>query len=498
MNLADLLTGAAALHPDRVAVVGPEGSVRYGELDRAADCLAGRLAGLGAGRGDRIIVWGDKSAAVIAAMQAALRIGAAYVPLDGATPPGRVQTIAEDCAARVICASGDRIAQLGRGIPAAIRWLDLAAPLVPPTAPASGTAAPDDLAYILYTSGSTGAPKGVCISHRNARAFVDWATRELQVRPDDRFANHAPLTFDLSVLDLYGAFAVGAAVHLIPAELGYAPVQLTEFLYRHRITIWYSVPSALTLMMRDGGLLARSAPAELRAVLFAGEPFAIGHVRALSAWTKARLFNWYGPTETNVCTSHEVVDQDLRRDQPVPIGTASSGDAVWAEKADGTAAGPGEEGELVVAGPSVMLGYWGRGPQHGPYRTGDIVRVRTDRSFDYRGRRDHLVKVRGHRVELGEVETALTAYPGVAEAAVVVRGSEVDARLAAFVVARREPGPSALALRKHCAQRLPRYMIADEFHLVRSLPRTGTGKTDRSALRRFRSGKNGQDDNERG
>ena len=369
--------------------------------------------------------------------------------------------------------------------------LDLAAPL-PPDAPDAPIAldavpedvpaAPDDLAYILYTSGSTGTPKGVCVSHRNARAFVDWAVRAVGVGPHDRLANHAPLTFDLSVFDLYAAFATGASVHLVPPELAYAPLQLTRFLYERGITVWYSVPSALALMMRDGGLLDGPAPPGLRAVLFAGEPFPVGRVRELSSWTRARLLNLYGPTETNVCTAHEVVPADLARDRPVPIGGAVSGDEVWARKADGTRAGPGESGELVVAGPTVMLGYWGREPHRGPYRTGDIVRVLDGGAFDYLGRRDHMVKLRGHRIEPGEVEAALAAHPDVAEAAVAVGGSGLGARPKAFVVPRPDREPSVLALRRHCARLLPRYMIADEFHVVACLPRTRTGKTDRARL----------------
>lgn len=489
MKLHSLLIEAAAKHPERIAVVDSDGPVRYDRLDRMADAMAGRLIELGAGRGDRIVVWDDKSAAAIAAMQAALRIGAVYVPVDGATPSSRVAVIARDCAARVICTTRTRMTRLRADSAFTARSLDLTVEPTPPRTPIDVPVASDDLAYILYTSGSTGAPKGVCISHRNARSFIDWAVRTLGAGPDDRFANHAPLTFDLSVLDLYTAFAVGASVHLVPSTLAYAPVQLTEFLYGHRITIWYSVPSALILMIREGGLLERPAPPELRAVLFAGEPFPIGHVRDLSSWTSARLLNLYGPTETNVCTSHEVVTGDLLRDRPVPIGSPASGDAVRAEKPDGTVAGPGEEGELVVTGPTVMAGYWGREPQRGPYRTGDIVRVLDGGLFDYVGRRDHMVKVRGHRVELGEVEATLAMHPGVAEAVVIVRGAGMDARLEAFVVPRPGHEPGVLALKRHCAERLPRYMIADEFHFVPSLPRTRTGKTDRAMLLECRPGR---------
>jgi clorobiocin biosynthesis protein CloN4 len=150
--------------------------------------------------------------------------------------------------------------------------------------------------------------------------------------------------------------------------------------------------------------------------------------------------------------------------------------------ADGTVAGPGEEGELTAEGPTVMLGYWGKEPQSGPYRTGDIVRMLPNGDYDYVGRRDHLVKVRGHRIELGEVEAALSAHQAVADTAAVVTGSGLEARLAVYVVPAKGREPGVLELKRHIAQRLPRYMIADDVHLVGELPRTDNGKVDRRAL----------------
>jgi clorobiocin biosynthesis protein CloN4 len=433
-------------------------------------------------RGDRIVLWTEKSVHVVVATQAALRLGAAYVPLDGATPQGRAAVVARDCDARVVCTTPDRVPLISATLGPDTHCIDLTEEPKEDPRPVNEPTDADDPAYILYTSGSTGTPKGVCISHRNARAFVDWAVAELALGPDDRLANHAPLVFDLSVLDLYGAFATGASVCLVPAEMAYAPAQLVEFLYRERITVWYSVPSALILMIRDGGLLGRPAPAALRAVLFAGEPFPISHVRRLADWSAARLLNLYGPTETNVCTSHEVVRADLERDRPVPIGSPTCGDAVWAVNGDGAVAGPGEEGELLVDGPTVMVGYWGSPPQRGAYRTGDIVRVLPDGSFDYVGRRDHLVKVRGHRIELGEIEAILNTHDDVDDSAVVVTGQGIEARVTAFVVARPGRRPGVLTLKRHTAERLPAYAVADQIHFLTELPRTRNGKVDRSAL----------------
>jgi clorobiocin biosynthesis protein CloN4 len=486
VSLHELLITTAAERPDRVAITEPDRSFSYGELDRWANALAQRLRDAGVGRGDRVVLWADKSAAVVAAMQAVLRLGAAYVPVDGTTPVSRVAVTARDCAARVVCAAPDRAADVSAAVGPAIRCHELDGDPWPgpEPEPVNEPVAPDTLAYILYTSGSTGIPKGVCLSHRNGRAFVDWGVELLVPGPEDRFANHSALTFDMSVLDLYTAFAVGASVSLVPAELAYAPVQLAQFLYLNDISIWFSVPSALSLMMRHGGLLDRPAPPSLRAVMFGGEPFAIDELRSLARWTGARLVNLYGPTETNACTFHEVVSDDLTRGRPVPIGRAACGDRVWAERHDGALAQVGDEGELLVDGPTVMLGYWGDQRLTGPYRTGDIVRVLPDGSFDFIGRVDHLVKVRGHRVELGEVEAVLSAHEDIAQAAAVVVGAGMDTRLEAFVVPAGPRQPGVLALRQHCAKRLPRYMVCDRFHLVAELPLTSSGKVDRLALAR--------------
>jgi clorobiocin biosynthesis protein CloN4 len=210
-------------------------------------------------------------------------------------------------------------------------------------------------------------------------------------------------------------------VHLIPPELAYAPTELVRFLYEQQISIWYSVPSVLMLMMHEGGLLDGEQPPALRACIFAGEPFPITHVQELrKAWSGIRLLNWYGPTETNVCTSYEVCETDLFRTTPLPIGTATCGDTVYLDP-------PGEEGEIVVTGPTVMLGYWGKPRHEGPYRTGDIGRVDASGNLDYVGRRDHMVKVRGNRIELGEIEAAISTLPAVADVAVVVTGSGLTA-----------------------------------------------------------------------
>ncbi|MFI6864494.1 amino acid adenylation domain-containing protein [Streptomyces sp. NPDC050421] len=478
-----LVARAAEQHPDAPAVIDDFGTTGYGELDRMADRFAAAFTARGVRAGDRVVLWAAKSAQVVAAMQGALRIGALYVPVAPSNPVARLLRISDSCSPALVVtdergALAAKASHSGDGAAASlVTTAELLAEGAPLPAPPVHPNAPDDPAYILYTSGSTGEPKGVCISHRNALAFVRWAARSTGLTPADRLANHAPFNFDLSVYDLYGAFLAGASVRLVPADLAYAPDRLVDLVRDEEITVWYSVPSIILLMMREGGWLTK--PPTLRVCVYAGEPFPLQQAKELrAAWPGVRMFNWYGPTETNVCTAYEVTGADLDRTGPLPIGTACSGDTVVLDGADedGT-------GEIVVSGPTVMLGYWGRPPHRGAYRTGDLGRRDERGELDYAGRRDHMVKVRGHRIELGEIEAALGTLDTIAEAVVIVRGAGLQARLHAVVVGRDGRRPGLLDVKRHCAQRLPGYMVVNSLEVVEELPRTANGKTDRAALR---------------
>jgi amino acid adenylation domain-containing protein len=513
--LHELFTTAAARAPQAVAVVEPgAGEITYGALDRLSDRLRDRMAALGVARGDRVGLFMRKGIDTVAALLGALKAGAAYVPVDPGAPPARGAYILHNCAVKAVLVDADRAQALrgelaalgaapalpvvdrdaGAGLKATLDAADAAQPAAPVATVRSG---PDDLAYILYTSGSTGKPKGVMLSHRNAVSFVDWCSEAFAPTAADRFSSHAPFHFDLSILDIHVCFKHGATLVLAGEDIGKDAPRLARLIADERISIWYSAPSILALLAQYGHLHEHDYAA-LRQVLFAGEVFAVKHLRTLTELLpRPRYFNLYGPTETNVCTWHEVpLPVPPERSTPYPIGKTCSHLRSRVTDEHGAELPAGSEGELCIAGPGVMQGYWALPEQTARgfhidadgtrwYRTGDIVIEDADGCHTYRGRRDRMVKRRGYRVELGEIEAGLYRHPGVKEAAVVAfadadAGVQITAFLAAQDAAKR---PSLIEMKRFCAEHLPLYMLPDRFVWQPALPKTSTDKIDYQRLK---------------
>jgi amino acid adenylation domain-containing protein len=352
-----------------------------------------------------------------------------------------------------------------------------------------------DLAYILYTSGSTGAPKGVMLTLGNAMSFIDWCSETFEPTTSDRFSSHAPFHFDLSILDIYVPVKHGATLVLISEEVGKNPFQLASLIAEEKISSWYSTPSVLNLLTQYGKLDQHDYTS-LRRVIFAGEVFPVKHLRELKRFLPSpRYYNLYGPTETNVCTFHEIRGPiEDERARPFPIGKACSHYQIKVVDERGQDVTPGKEGELYASGLGVMRGYWNLNEQTAStfledssgrrwYKTGDIVFVNENGDFVFVGRRDRMVKRRGYRVELGEIEVGLYSHPSVAEAAVVALSDpDEGVRIRAFLSFRGETPPSIVDMKSFCADKLPAYMIPDLFTFREFLPKTSTDKIDYQKL----------------
>ena len=518
--LQHLLSNSAKAFPDNVAVAGRDESMTYAELDQVSDRLAATLIERGVRRGDRVGIYMSKSVASIVSIHGILKAAAVYVPLDPNAPPARLAYVIEDCGIRCLLTSTSKAGAIARIFPEAnpldlviltdnsgpppddlrcsvLSWAEV---LRRPSAPDFDRepSIETDLAYILYTSGSTGVPKGVMISHLNSLTFVRWAHETMEVTSDDRVSNHAPLHFDLSIFDIFAAFRAGATVVPVPNGLSPFPVRLAEWIENSRISVWYSVPSVLSMMVLQGNL-ERFRFESLRTVAFAGEVFPVKYLRELmERIPHADYYNLFGPTETNVITYHKVGAIASDQTEPIPIGSACENTEVFALTDSGDVVkGPGQVGELYARGSCVAQGYWGDVEktdrsfishvegQNRPgraYRTGDLVTLGPDGEYRFLGRRDHMIKTRGYRVELGEIETVLYDHPEVEEAAVVgVPDELIGNRIKAFVV-RNGSHAGRTELQSFCAMRLPKYMVPETIEFRESLPRTSTGKVDKPAL----------------
>jgi len=508
-HLSNLLDRAAREHPRTVAVQDERGrTYTYRELDRAADRVAARLVRWGVGRGDRVGVFLPKSLEAVAAIHGIVRTGAAYVPIDPTAPVSRGAGILSDCAVRTVVASDDLAASLREcwtgtaplprmivvgeaNDPGDASWDAVMADDAP--SPSRPRYRSSDLAYILSTSGSTGRPKGVMLSHANAFCFLDWCDQALDLREGDRHSSHAPFHFDLSTFDLFAPCRRGGTVILIGEALGRDPARLGDFVARSGIDVWYSAPSILALM-ESHGKIDREGFRAPRLVLFAGEVFPIPALKRLrSAWPDSAMWNLYGPTETNVCTAHRIPKTiDPNRTEPFPIGRVCAPmQARVVDEHDRDA----DQGELLISGAGVTRGYFARpdltdraflvdddGTRW--YRTGDLVDDDGTGLYTFRERRDRMVKKRGYRIELGEIESALHQHEDVEGAAVVASQTDEGVDIAAFVAIKPGRKRSIIAMKRHCTNYLPHYMVPDRVEFVDEVPRTSTDKVDYQMLAR--------------
>ncbi|MFG2089020.1 amino acid adenylation domain-containing protein [Spirillospora sp. NPDC048824] len=489
-TLHGLLARRARTRPGEVAVVHPGGELTRAEVERRVRHLTRELAGAGVEREELVAVVMERGWEQIVAVQAIQRAGGAYLPVGPDLPGRRLRHVIERGECR-IALTQPRLAE-------SVPWppgLDVRQVVPPPggepePAGALGPSRPGDLAYVLFTSGSTGTPKGVMIEHRNAANTCLEVNRRFGVGPDDRVLSLAELGFDLSVYDVFGAPAAGAALVMPEPAAARDPAAWARWVERARITVWNSVPALMELLVEH----AEHEDADLgslRLVLLSGDRIPVGlpgRIRAVAP--NAEVISLGGPTEISIWCVHHTVGEVDPEWRSIPYGRPLANHTVHILDEDGAPVPVGVTGEQYVGGAGVARGYWRdpeltaalfvRRPSSGErlYRTGDLGRFGPDGVIEFRGRRDAQVKIRGHRVELGEIEAHLAAHPDVAECVVTAQ----DGELVAHVVAEPGAGPAAAALRSHLDRALPRHMVPGRYRLLPRLPLSRNGKVDRKAL----------------
>ncbi len=491
---------AAATAPDEVAVVCGDGQLTYRELDNRAGALARRLRGSGIGPQSRVGVLLEPSLETVIASLAVLKAGGAYVPLDVAFPAERIEFMLADAGVSLVLAHSATAGSVPAG---PWRVLDLDAGL---EAGEAGEGQPfipvhpGNACYVIFTSGTTGLPKGTLVTHANVTWLIGSAGQCLDVGPGDVWTMFHSLAFDFSVWEIWGALITGGRVVVVPTLVSRDTDRFYRLVRDAGVTVLSQTPSAFrqfeAVDAREGAELS------LRAVVFGGEALDQASVRRWASrhgYGSPRMINMYGITETTVhVTFGELGEEPLGR-ALTQLGGPLPGVCVYVLDERGELCPVGVPGELYIGGPGVTRGYLGLpgltagqfvpdhlGGQPGGrlYRSGDLARWNAEGGLEYLGRSDAQVKVRGYRIELGEIEAALAAHPGVAECVVAARSGGGQTDLAAYLVPREgaPSAPSASDLRAWLGQRLPAYMIPRAFVTLDALPLTAQGKIDRRAL----------------
>ncbi len=477
MSLINGFLEQCHLNPSHPALIQNDRSCSYDKLKIQSQAVAVELSTLGIKSQERIAIALDRGIDATIAIFGVLLSGGCYLPLDLKNPPERLNYIINDAGVNAIIGLGHYPEWLEQGK----RWIDIAKLSSRNDQVLPFPRNPENHAAILYTSGSSGLPKGVVLSHRAIAAFADWAGETFRIGAEDRIASIAPFHFDLSTFDLFSTLRFGGSIHFVPIQLALAPSKLTAWLGEYRITCIYTVPSLLNFLALKGNLNAHSLT-DLRLVLFAGEVFPTGRLILLAEkLPRVRLFNLYGPTETNVCCYWPVDRSRLDPEQPIPIGIPASQAQLRIDQ---------NSGELLVKGQITFSGYWQNGmlkkivDKDGWYATGDRVSLGYSGEYFYYGRIDRMIKCSGYRVEPAEIEAAIDTVNGVIASAVVGIDNPASGQrpVAAIIL---QPTLELAELNKQLRQKLPSYMQPTRYRVLNELPRLSSGKVDYEGIRRL-------------
>ena len=487
-------------------------SITFGSLARRADQLASVLIEQGVRRGDRVGIFLGPSIETATAIYGIMNSGAAYVPIDTRLPAARIAYILRDCGIKHLISSQDQrdllenlleddetelasIIGFEADLPAqTISWDDVSQM---PEKENSVRVLEDDLAYVMYTSGTTGVPKGIMHTHRSGLNYAKLSKDLYEVCSEDVCGNHSPLHFDISTFGYFTMpLATGTTV-IIPEAYKNFPASLSQMVEKEKLTIWYSVPLALTQML-ELGVLERRNLESLRLVMFGGEPFPVKHLRKLLELLPMATFsNVYGPAEVNQCTFFNFKTLH-HQNVSVPLGRAWGNAEIIVVDEDDREVKKSEIGECLVRTATMMKGYWQQpelteksfykrkrpgGLDETFYRTGDLVKQNENGEMVFVGRKDRQIKLRGYRIELDEIESVLTSHTKVLEAGVYTFKNGADEKqLVASIVPKNGFEISEERLWEHCEKHLPNYAKPGKFVFSQSLPRTAAGKIDHKKL----------------
>jgi amino acid adenylation domain-containing protein/non-ribosomal peptide synthase protein (TIGR01720 family) len=492
-SLHALFAAQAARTPDAAAVVFEDEVLSYAALDARSSQLAHHLRDLGVGPEVVVGLCLERSIQMVVALLAILKAGGAYLPLDPDYPAERLAFMLADAQAPVIVSQTSLADRLPEGAARRVCLDEDSARISRrPTTPPVVASKPGNLAYVIYTSGSSGRPKGVMSRHDGLMNRIVWMQTTYQLDASDRVLQKTPFSFDVSVWEFVWPLIQGATLVMARPGGHVDPSYLTDLICSEAVTTTHFVPSMLRVFLEGGRLETCTS---LRRVIVSGEALPPSLARDFLSVTTAELHNLYGPTETSIdVTSHQATSAD---GASAPIGRPIANTRVYVLDQGLEPTPIGVAGELYIAGDGLARGYLNRPGLTAErfmacpfgtagsrmYRTGDLARWRADGELEFLGRIDHQVKIRGHRIELGEVEAALLGHPGVAQAVAIVREDEPgDKRLVAYVVAAGDEAPDVGGLRAHLKQSLPDYMIPQAIVGLEALPLTPNGKIDRKAL----------------
>lgn len=522
--LQDWLGEQAKRRPEAIALVMRQERITYRELDECTNRLAALLIEAGCQRGDRICFAIPKSPAAIIAILGILKADCIHVPIETNSPAARVAKILSSTEPRYILAVGSSAQLLDELFTdqkfresIAVGWMENSIPSIRnftplfffddlkrySAQPVNYRNSQHDIAHILFTSGSTGDPKGVVITHANVIHFIDWAAKYFGMDSSDRLSCHAPLHFDLAYLDIFGAFATGAELHLVPPELNLLPNKLADFIRASKLTQWFSVPSVFNYLARFDAIKFNDFPT-LKRVLWCGDVLS---TRTLIYWMKrlpnVAFSNLYGPTETTIASSYYTLlncPEDERT--PIPIGTPCDGEELLVLDEKLQPVPTGEVGELYIGGVGLSPAYWSDAEKTGTafihtntgrriYKTGDLAWTGADGLTYFAGRADSQIKSWGRRIELGEIETALNTCQELEQSAVVaIHGNDLQENLICCAYVAPDGVCNLSMLQGKLSRLLPRYMVPVRWMRLGQLPVNANGKVDRRGLREMFSSYN--------